>query len=120
MTAPATHQASEQGGDGMSDVHHPDDTNPAAHQHGSGAGPGGHVGHSDHAALFRRRFWLSLALTIPVVVYSHMLMELTGWNPPGFSGDRWIPPVLGTAVFAYGGPVFLTAGWGELRRAGRG
>ena len=75
----------------------------------------GHEGHGDHAAMFRRKFWLSLALTIPVVIYSHMLMELTGWDPPGFSGDHWIPPILGTAVFVYGGPVFLTAGWGELR-----
>jgi Cu2+-exporting ATPase len=65
--------------------------------------------------MFRQRFWLSLALTIPVVLYSDMLMELTGWDPPGFSGDHWVAPILGTAVFAYGGPVFLTAGWGELR-----
>jgi Cu2+-exporting ATPase len=99
----------------MTDVHHHDDTTPAAHQRDAHAGHGGHAGHGDHAALFRRKFWLSLALTIPVVIYSHMLMELTGWDPPGFSGDHWIPPILGTAVFAYGGPVFLTAGWGELR-----
>ncbi len=74
-----------------------------------------HGGHGDHAAMFRRRFWLSLLMTIPVVIYSHMLMELTGWDPPGFDGDHWIPPVLGVAVLLYGGPVFLTAGWGELR-----
>ena len=74
-----------------------------------------HSGHHDHAAMFRRRFWLSLVLTIPVVLYSHMLMELTGWTAPGFDGARWVPPVLGSAVFAYGGPVFLTAGWAELR-----
>ncbi len=74
-----------------------------------------HGEHGDHAATFRRRFWLSLLLTAPVVVYSHMLMELTGWDPPGFDGDHWIPPILGTAVLLYGGPVFLTAGWGELR-----
>lgn len=43
-----------------------------------------HGGHGDHAAMFRGKFWLSLALTVPVVLYSHMLMVLTGWNPPGF------------------------------------
>jgi len=71
--------------------------------------------HHDHAAMFRRRFWFSLVLTIPVVVYSHMLMTLTGWTPPEFSGDHWVGPVLGTLTFLYGGPVFLRAGWAELR-----
>ena len=72
-------------------------------------------GHHDHAAMFKRRFWFSLVLTIPVVLYSHMLMTLTGWTPPAFTGDHWVGPVLGTLTFAYGGPVFLRAGWGELR-----
>jgi len=71
--------------------------------------------HHDHAAMFRRRFWFSLVLTVPVVVYSHMLMTLTGWTPPEFSGDHWVGPVLGTLTFLYGGPVFLRAGWAELR-----
>jgi P-type Cu2+ transporter len=52
-------------------------------------------GHHDHAAMFRNRFWFSLALTIPVVLYSHMLMTLTGWTPPAFDGDHWVGPVLG-------------------------
>jgi P-type Cu2+ transporter len=72
-------------------------------------------GHHDHAAMFRNRFWVSLVLTIPVVLYSHMLMELTGWTPPELPGDHWIGPVLGTLTFLYAGPVFLSAGWRELR-----
>ena len=76
---------------------------------------GGQGGHGDHAAMFRRKFWLSLVLTIPVVLYSHMWMTLTDLAPPGFTGDRWIAPVLGTLVFLYGGPVFLTSGWGEVK-----
>ena len=72
-------------------------------------------GHHDHAAMFRRRFWFSLVLTVPVVLYSHMLMTLTGWRPPAFTGDHWVGPLLGTLTFAYGGPVFLRAGWAELR-----
>jgi Cu2+-exporting ATPase len=72
-------------------------------------------GHHDDAAMFRRRFWFSLVLTVPVVIYSHMLMTLTGWTPPEFSGDHWVGPVLGTLTFLYGGPVFLRAGWAELR-----
>ena len=90
-------------------AHHDGDTH--RHEH---ADHGGH-GHGDHAAMFRRKFWLSLVLTIPVVLYSHMLMELTGWTTPGFHSAGWVAPLLGTAVFAYGGPVFLTAGWRELR-----
>jgi Cu2+-exporting ATPase len=65
--------------------------------------------------MFRRKFWLSLVFTVPVVLYSHMLMELTGWEAPGFHSAGWVAPLFGTAVFAYGGPVFLVAGWGELR-----
>src|SRR5687768_8885574 len=72
-------------------------------------------GHHDHAAMFKRRFWFSLGRTIRVVLCSYMLMYLTGWWPPPFSGDGWVGPVLGTFTFAYGGPVFLGAGWGELR-----
>ncbi len=86
-------------------------------QHGGGHEQhgGGHEQHGDNAGMFRRKFWLSFVLTIPVVLYSHMLMMLTGWSPPGFPGSHWIPPVLGTAVFLYGGPVFLSAGWAEAR-----
>ncbi len=76
----------------------------------------GHGGHEGHVALFRRKFWLSLVLTVPVVLYSEMLMELTGRMAPGFDSARWVPPAFGTAVFLYGGPVFLAAGWAELRR----
>ncbi|MEY2435749.1 MAG: P-type Cu2+ transporter [Acidimicrobiaceae bacterium] len=80
-------------------------------QHGAHASHG----HGDHAAMFRKKFWLSLVFTVPVVLYSHMLMELTGWEAPGFHSAGWVAPLFGTAVFAYGGPVFLVAGWGELR-----
>ncbi|MET0726846.1 MAG: heavy metal translocating P-type ATPase [Acidimicrobiales bacterium] len=71
--------------------------------------------HSDHAALFRRKFWVSLLLTLPAVAYSEMLHELTGLTPPSFSGDGWVAPLFGTAVFLYGGPVFLKAGWAEIK-----
>ncbi len=85
--------------------------------HAASEAPGGHDasgGHGDHAALFRRRFWRSLVLTVPVVLYSDM-WERTGLDPPSFAGDHWVAPVLGTLVFLYGGPVFLAGGWSELR-----
>ncbi|HEX6306638.1 MAG TPA: heavy metal translocating P-type ATPase [Longimicrobiales bacterium] len=65
--------------------------------------------------MFRDRFWITLALTVPTVVWGHMLPELTGWHAPAFPGSRWIAPVFGTAVFAYGGRVFLQGAVGELR-----
>ncbi|HET6628695.1 MAG TPA: heavy metal translocating P-type ATPase [Woeseiaceae bacterium] len=71
-----------------------------------------HAGHS--VEMFRNKFWLSLALTIPTVVWGHMLMRLTGYRPPAFPGSEWIAPVFGTAVFLYGGRVFLQGAWREL------
>ncbi len=52
------------------------------------AGHGGHEDHGDHAAQFRDRFWLSLALTVPVVAYSEMVQEWLGFTPPQFPGSR--------------------------------
>ena len=77
----------------------------------------GHAGHdhTGHADLFRRKFWLSLALTIPTVVYSHMAQDLLGYTAPHFGGSGAIAPLFGTAVFVYGGPIFLRGGWDELR-----
>ena len=74
----------------------------------------GHGGHGDHAARFRDRFWLSLALTVPVVVYSEMVQEWLGFTPPRFPGSQWVAPVLGTIVFLYGGRPFLEGGLAEL------
>jgi Cu2+-exporting ATPase len=87
------------------------------HGGNDGHGEHGHDGHdhADHAELFRRKFWVSLALTIPTVVYSHMAQDLLGYTAPEFSGHTWVAPVFGTAVFLYGGPVFLVSGWHELR-----
>ena len=82
------------------------------HGHGH-AGHMGHGGHGDHAAQFRDRFWWSLLLALPVVGFSHMFADLLGYMPP--PGTEWIPPVLGTVVFFYGGWPFLTGAVSELR-----
>jgi Cu2+-exporting ATPase len=65
--------------------------------------------------MFRQRFWLTLALTIPVVLFSEMVQDWLGFSMPEFPGDSWIPPVLGTAVFLYGGSVFLKGAYDEIR-----
>jgi Cu2+-exporting ATPase len=74
-----------------------------------------HGDHGDHAAVFARTFWLSLALTVPAVIWSHMVQDLLGYTAPRVWGHEWIAPLFGTAVLAYGGPVFLTGGWHEVR-----
>ena len=65
--------------------------------------------------MFRDRFWLSLLLSVPVLLWSQMLQELLGYSAPSVPADRWIPLVFGTAVFVYGGSPFLRGGWNELR-----
>ena len=72
-----------------------------------------HAGHS--VAMFRDRFWVSLALTLPTLVWGHMLPRAFGFTPPAVPGARWIPAVFGTLVFAYGGRPFLDGAVRELR-----
>ena len=99
--------------------HHPEGSHghhPPAHEHHAPGANGGHDKHEGHSPdMFRRKFWLSLILTIPTVIWGHMLMRLTGWEAPAFPGSEWIAPVLGTAVFFYGGLVFLKGAWREIR-----
>ncbi|MFW6010037.1 MAG: heavy metal translocating P-type ATPase, partial [Actinomycetota bacterium] len=74
-----------------------------------------HGEHGDHAAVFRERFWLSLVLAIPVVVWAPLIQEWFGYSAPTFPGSELIAPVLGTVILAYGGWPFLTGGWQEAR-----
>jgi Cu2+-exporting ATPase len=77
-----------------------------------------HAGHS--VAMFRNKFWLSFALTIPVVFWSMEVQHWLGYTAPSFPGSKFIPTILGTVVFVYGGLVFIRGAWGELadRRPG--
>ena len=88
------------------------------------AGHGGHGGHAQHAQggkhaghdgeMFRRRFWWSLLLTVPVIVTSHMVMDWFGYALD-FPGMEWIGPVLGSVIFFWGGWPFLEGGRREFR-----
>jgi Cu2+-exporting ATPase len=85
------------------------------HDHASGASATGHD-HSHHdPAQFRRKFWLSLILTIPTLVFSTGLQDILGLPGPRFPGSQFIPAAFGLAVFVYGGLVFLRGAVGELR-----
>jgi Cu2+-exporting ATPase len=85
---------------------------------------GNHAAHDRHAghsvAMFRDKFWLSLALTIPVLIWSGDPQDWLGYTAPVFPGSALIPPIFGTAIFLYGGLVFLRGGRSELvdRRPG--
>ncbi len=71
-----------------------------------------HAGHS--VAMFRDKFWLSFALTIPVVFWSTDVQHWLGYTAPSFPGSKFVPAILGTVVFVYGGLVFIRGAWGEL------
>ena len=89
---------------------HPHSTVDEEHQvHGHGE----HAGHS--ATMFRDRFWWSLILSVPVVFFSPMFADLLGYNSPEIPGAYWIPPVLGTIIFLYGGTPFLKGAMTELK-----
>src|SRR5580700_7458540 len=73
---------------------------------------GRHAGHS--VAMFRDKFWLSFALTIPVVLWSTDVQHWLGYTAPSFPGSKFIPAILGTVVFVYGGLVFIRGASSEL------
>ena len=74
---------------------------------------GGHAGHSK--AIFQRPFWISLLLTIPVLVYAELLQNLFGYTAPPFPGSAYLSVVLGSIIYWYGGWVFLRGAIDELR-----
>jgi len=71
-----------------------------------------HAGHS--VAMFRDKFWLSFALTIPVVFWSMDVQHRLRYIALSFPGSKFLPAILGTVVFVYGGLVFIRGAWGEL------
>jgi Cu2+-exporting ATPase len=76
-----------------------------------GGGHGAHAGH--HTEQFRRRFWVSLLLSVPVVATSHMVMDWFGYDLD-VTGTAWVGPVLGSIIFLWGGWPFLEGGRREV------
>ncbi|MHB1072227.1 MAG: copper-translocating P-type ATPase [Gemmatimonadaceae bacterium] len=108
----ATHTPATGGGHG---------TGAAGHTQKDTGEHGAHDKHAGHSvAMFRSKFWLSLVLTLPTVFWAPMVQDWFGYRAPAFPGSRWIPAVFGTAVFLYGGLVFLAGARRELadRRPG--
>lgn len=102
----------------MSETHipeHPAHDAPGHGQHSEGhTGHDGHSGHGDHVGQFRRLFWINLILAVPVVLLSPMFAMIVGYEVPD-GGVRLVAPVIGTAMYIWGGRPFLQGAVGELR-----
>lgn len=90
------------------------------HHHGTGeptrAAPAAHDKHAGHSVvMFRDRFVIALLLTVPTVVWGHMLPGALGYDPPAIPGARWIPAFSGGVVYLYGGRPFLSGAIAEIR-----
>lgn len=86
------------------DMHMHHDNNAMSHDE--------HVGHDPD--VFKRKFWLSLALTIPALLFSHTIQGWFGLDL-SFPGSEFIPAFFGVIIFLYGGLVFLIGAKAELR-----
>jgi Cu2+-exporting ATPase len=88
------------------------------HMHGGAANARAGPAHDRHAGhsvdMFRDRFWLTLALTVPVIVWSRDPQLWFGYRAPTFPGSDLLPAILGTIVFLYGGIVFIRGAGREL------
>ncbi|HEX8598298.1 MAG TPA: heavy metal translocating P-type ATPase [Chloroflexia bacterium] len=82
--------------------------------HASHGAHGGHAGHSEE--MFKRPFWISLILTLPVLFYSELFQEIFGYTAPQFPGSEYLNLVLGSIIYWYAGRVFLTGAIDELRQ----
>ena len=85
-----------------------------AHMHHDDMDMMEHGGHMMHMGNMKKKFWVSLILTIPIIVMSpfmgmHLPFEIT------FPGSNWIVAILGTIIFFYGGSPFFSGAKGELK-----
>lgn len=96
---------------------HAGHTQPTGHDHGGHDAHAGHgVMHEGHAAMMRNRFFVTLPLTLIVLLYSPMIQAWFGFSMPTFPGSAFIAPILGTIIFVYGGLPFLGMARQELQQ----
>lgn len=88
--------------------------NQSAHAAGNTHGQH-HADHSGHEQMFRTRFWWSLLLSLPVLVYSPLIQQALNYKAPQFTGSNWIPFIFSLVIFAYGGIPFLKMAVPEIR-----
>lgn len=93
-------------------MHMPHENHNDHHSHDSHAGHG--VMHEGHATLMRNRFWISLPLTLIVLIFSPMIQQWFNFTQPQFPGNQFVAPILGTIIFIVGGFPFLSMARQEL------
>ncbi len=91
------------------------------HDHAGHDSHGGHdahaghgVMHEGHITMMRNRFWVSLPLTLIVLIYSPMIQTWFHFTAPQFPGSQWIAPIVGTIIFIVGGFPFLSMARQEI------
>lgn len=72
-----------------------------------------HAGH--HVGDFKRKFWVCLVLTLPVLFWTEHIQDWFNYSAPEFPGSDQIPLIFSAVIFGYGGWVFLQGAWRELR-----
>jgi len=113
----------EQADDAEEEIHerteHGEHRHDGQEEHGGHGEHGDHDGHggmhAGHEQMFRRRFFISTALSIPVLLYSPFIQGALGFSAPAFPGSAWVTPVFAVIVFAYGGIPFLRMASPELK-----
>ncbi len=77
-----------------------------------------HTGHGQHAGhdpeIFKRRFFVSLLLTLPILYFDPHFQQWFSYQAIQFPGSAWVSPLLSVVVYCYGGWVFLKGAWHEL------
>ena len=78
-----------------------------------------HAGHDKHAGhspeIFKRRFFICLVLTLPVLYFEPMFQMWFNYQAIQFLGAEWVIPIFSTIIYFYGGWVFLKGAWFELQ-----
>src|SRR3990167_7392004 len=86
-------------------------------KHGADHSTAGHSGHSNHGAMvqdFKKRFWVSLALTVPVLILSPIIQQFLHLEVLSFKNDMYVLFILSSIIFFYGGGPFLKGLLDEL------
>lgn len=94
---------------------------PGSHARHSQMSKSAHGGHHDHhahmVADFRKRFWISLLLTFPILLFSPMIQKFLGLGEAlRFPGDIFLAFLFSSVVFFYGGYPFLKGIYDELKK----
>src|SRR4051812_21092267 len=89
----------------------------AHHPAGPHHGANGHDTHAGHSVeMFREKFWGTLLLSMPTIVWAPMIQHWFAYAAPGGpAASRWVPAMFGALVFGYGGSVFIRGAVAELR-----